>query len=80
MCDYKIKDYRKYRKLNSMEIRKIHEKGKITFEEKVSEWEKYNICAPDSNLRCSEFNNCHECLTEYASINKEYEKCKIKEL
>lgn len=62
--------------LNQEKIEKIHQKNKITAEEKVKEWEDYGLCAPadtsDTKERCKKFNNCHECLIEYASNQEEY--------
>lgn len=78
LCDNAIKRGRIDKVLPDFEINDIHERGNITFSEKVSEWEKNGVCAPASTLRCDKFKNCHECMTEYASIKNEYQKSKVK--
>ena len=57
----------------------IHSRGKLTPEDKVKEWESFDLCAPGSaidgtkKIRCSYFNyDCHECLLNYAYKNDEY--------
>ena len=68
----------KLKKLSEEEINSIHQRGNITAEEKVIEWEQTKTCAPGiKNDRCSKFNhNCHDCLIEYASNKKEYKSIK----
>ena len=77
LCDETIKKSKIYKTLSFEEVDEIHKRGNITFSEKVLEWEKYNICAPASKIRCNEFKNCHDCLTEYAADKNEYQKSKI---
>lgn len=65
--------------LTSEEIEAIHERGKITQEEKVEEWEKFDICAPGDGIgsasdRCRKFGyRCHDCLVDYSLANIEYD-------
>lgn len=74
-------EYRKSPKLPSLtqnQIKSIHNRGKITADEKVTEWERTGLCAAgdkrdQKKSRCEKFNhNCHECLIELASERKEY--------
>ena len=78
LCDYSIKKSRINKKLKMDEIDKIHERGNLTFSEKVEEWEKNNICAPALKKRCKEFKDCHECMIEYAAGKNEYSKAKLR--
>lgn len=65
-------------KYTQNQIRTIHNRGKITADEKVTEWERIGLCAAgekrdQKKTRCEKFNhNCHECLIELASDRKEY--------
>lgn len=74
ICDSIITRLKKPRIYTCKEIREIHAKGNITPWEKVVEWEQHEICAPASYDRCARFNNCHECLVNYASENYDYQK------
>lgn len=68
----------KLKTLSEEQIREIHSHGMITPEEKVREWESFDLCAPGDAIgsaanRCKKFkNNCHECLIDYASGKDEY--------
>jgi len=73
LCDYIITKYSPIRKYTTKEILEIHSRGNLTPWEKVEEWERLNICAPANYGRCYVFNNCKECLVNYASKNYEYE-------
>ena len=70
--------------LTQEEIDGIHSRGKITPLEKAEEWESFDLCAPGDAIgsakdRCHYFKyNCHECLLEYASRKKEYDKIDFK--
>ena len=72
------------RELSEEEIKAIHQKGKLTPLEIVENWESFDICAPGDAIgsvavRCSYFNNCHECLMQYAfSQSEEYEPIDFK--
>lgn len=69
-----------YAQYDSKKIEDIHNRGKLTPEDKVKEWEGFDLCAPGSNsgevqYRCQYFHaNCHDCLLEYASHQEEYRK------
>lgn len=68
----------KFKPLSQKEIEVIHRRGKITPEEKVTEWEKLGLCAPGDMIgsaawRCHKFKNCHECLTDYANTFDEWD-------
>lgn len=57
--------------LNKKEIEAIHTKGKLTSDEIVKEWEKLDLCVlgdkkEKTKKRCDRFEECHECLTDYA--------------
>lgn len=78
LCDHAIKIGRINKELSKEEIERIHKNGQITFKEKVEEWEKNNICAPSFDKRCNKFQNCHDCMTEYAAIKNNYSKSKVK--
>lgn len=82
LCDHTIKMYKMNRQLTQEEIDEIHSKGKITPLEKVEEWESFGLCAPGNAIssakdRCSVFGNCHDCLVEYASSYKEFDKTEL---
>ena len=68
----------KLKPLYEEQIREIHSRGMITPEEKVREWESFDLCAPGDAIgsaanRCKKFRyNCHECLIDYASGKDEY--------
>ena len=68
----------KLKPLSEEQIREIHSRGMITPEEKVREWESFDLCAPGDAVgsaanRCKKFGyNCHECLIDYASGKDEY--------
>ena len=68
----------KLKPLSEEQIREIHSRGMITPEEKVREWESFDLCAPGDAIgsaanRCKKFRyNCHECLIDYASGKDEY--------
>lgn len=59
-------------------IKEIHDRGNLTSEEIVKEWESIGLCAPGDNIgsakeRCEKFGyDCHMCLTDYASLKDEY--------
>lgn len=66
-----------FKPLTEEEIYDIHNKGKITPEEMVKEWEGFDLCAPgdaigSASWRCRKFNNCHDCLVDYANLHDEY--------
>lgn len=82
LCDHTIKTYKMNRQLTQEEIDEIHSKGKITPSEKVEEWESFGLCAPGNAIgsakdRCSVFANCHDCLVEFASSYKEFDKTEL---
>lgn len=61
-----------FKPLTQEQIDDIHSRGKITPEEKVKEWEGMDLCAPGDAIgsaawRCKKFQNCHDCLVDYAS-------------
>ncbi len=68
----------KQKPLTPEQIRDIHAKGKITPEEKATEWESLDLCVPGdimekAYLRCRKYDNCHECLMDYAAeLNSEF--------
>lgn len=68
----------KLKPLSEEQIREIYSRGMITPEEKVREWESFDLCAPGDAIgsaanRCKKFGyNCHECLIDYASGKDEY--------
>lgn len=67
-----------FKELTQEQIDEIHSRGKITPAEKVNEWEGLDLCAPGDAIgsaawRCKKFNNCHDCLVDYANDNDEYE-------
>ncbi len=66
-----------FKTLTKEEIDDIHNRGKITPEEMVREWEGMGLCAPSDNnrnasWRCKKFNNCRDCLVDYANEDDEY--------
>ena len=68
----------KLKHLSEEQIREIHSRGMITAEEKVRDWESFDLCAPGDAIgsaknRCKKFkHHCHECLIDYASEKDEY--------
>lgn len=80
LCDKVIKNYEQNLEITQAEEDEIHSRGKITAAEKVQEWESMDLCAPGDAIgsaadRCKKFkNNCHDCLLDYASKQKEYDK------
>lgn len=82
--DIKIEDkvLEKYPKPNFLEltqdeIDEIHSRGHITQQEKVAEWEGFDLCAPGDAIgsagwRCRKFRNCHDCLIDYSLAKREY--------
>lgn len=67
----------KFKKLTQEQIDEIHSRGRITPAEKVKEWEDFGLCAPGDDIgsaawRCKKFNNCHDCLVDYAKQRDEY--------
>lgn len=66
------------KKLTQKQIDDIHARGKITPAEQVEEWEDMSLCAPgddagSASWRCKKFfNNCHDCLVDYANEHDEY--------
>ena len=74
---------KKIKTLTKNQIDEIHKRGNITAEEKVKEWEDFGICAPGDAIgsasnRCEKFNNCHECLCDYAADCDEYKPLEFK--
>lgn len=72
-----------YEIFDQEKIDEIHSKGKITPMEKVAEYESHDLCAPGDAIgsasnRCRFFDDCHECLLEYASHNQEYDRIDFK--
>ena len=89
LCDHTIEKCAQTRLNNAIKeltqekIDEIHSRGKITMFEKVAEWESFDLCAPGDYIgsaayRCHTFNNCHECLLDYASSSIEYDKMDFK--
>lgn len=71
------------KQLTQEKIADIHSRNKITYREKVSEWEGMDLCvagdyASSAAYRCHTFNNCHECLLDLASHSLEYDKFEFK--
>ena len=72
-----------YEFFDQEKIDEIHAKGKITPMEKVAEYESLDLCAPGDAIgsasnRCRFFDNCHECLLEFASHDQEHSKMEFK--
>lgn len=68
-----------YDSITDEQIEEIHLHGKLTPLEKVEEWEESDLCVPGDAVgsvanRCHAFENCHECLMEYASHKLEHER------
>lgn len=66
-----------FKKLTQEQINDIHARGKITPAEQVKEWEGMDLCAPGDAIgsaawRCRKFENCHDCLVDYANQHDEY--------
>lgn len=67
-----------FKPLTDEQIKDIHDRGKITPEEMVREWEEMDLCAPGDAIgsatwRCKKFHyNCHDCLVDYANAHDEY--------
>lgn len=71
-----------YMSYTQEKIDDIHSRGKLTPEEKVEEWVSNELCAPGDGIgsagyRCCFFDNCNECLHEFASHQDEYEPFKF---
>lgn len=63
--------------LTKEEIISIHKKGYLTAKEIVQEWESFGLCAPcnskgPKNMKCNEYDNCHDCLVDFASQKDEW--------
>jgi len=85
ICDYTIGRYKSGKELTQSQVDEIHKRGKITAFEKVKEWEEFGLCVPGDAIgsaasRCQTFSSCHNCLTDYASKQKEYDKLELKTL
>ena len=91
LCDHTIdKSYEKHiqkyiEELTAEKIVDIHNRGKLTIFEKVEEWENIGLCAPGDAIgsasnRCRIFNNCHDCLMNFASNSIEHDPIKIEPL
>lgn len=85
ICDYTISRYKSGKELTQSQVDEIHERGKITAFEKAKEWEGLGLCAPGDAIdsaanRCHSFSSCHNCLTDYASKRKEYDKLELKQV
>lgn len=66
-----------FKPLTQEQIDDIHNRGKITPEEMVKEWNDMGLCAPgdaigSASWRCEKFKNCQDCLTDYANQHDEY--------
>lgn len=66
-----------FKKLTQEQIDDIHARGKITPAEQVKEWEGMDLCAPGDAIgsaawRCRKFENCYDCLVDYANQHDEY--------
>lgn len=71
------REKRQLKKITEKQIKDIHSRGKITPAEALEEWEKLDLCAPGDvisgdSARCKTFNNCHDCLVDYANKHDEY--------
>ena len=75
-CDYLITKYIPYRKYTPKDIQEIHERGHLTPWEAVDEWVDFGLCVPANSARCHVFNNCYECLVNYAGKDSEYPSIK----
>lgn len=69
-----LKDIRKNKILTKEEIDEIHKRGNVTIDEIVREWGSYDLCivGDATGKRCREFEDCHDCLTDYASYSLEH--------
>ena len=70
-------EHPKFKELTQEQIDDIHSRGMITPEEKVKEWEDLGVCPPGTAIgsaapRCKKFDNCHDCLVDYANNREEY--------
>lgn len=70
-------EHPKFKELTQEQIDDIHNRGMITPAEKVKEWESWDLCAPGDAIgsaawRCRKFDNCHDCLVDYANNKEEY--------
>lgn len=77
ISEYKRED-RKHRVLREEEIKEIHARGNLTPYEKAQEWAGFDLCPSGTAIgsvrnRCHEFNNCFECLYDYACEKEEHE-------
>lgn len=59
--------------LSDEEVEEIHNKGMITPEEMLNELNEMQFC-PFTNgcNRCSEFQNCNDCLIDYVNAKREW--------
>lgn len=69
--------------MSQEKIDEIHSRGKLIPDEKVKEWEAFDLCVPGDHIgsasnRCRTFKNCHECLTDYAYSKEEYDPINFK--
>ena len=89
LCDYTIEKCadnrlkKAVKELTKEKIDDIHSRGRITMFEQVAEWESFDLCAPGDAMgsgapRCHTFNNCHDCLLDFASSHIEYDKMDFK--
>lgn len=85
ICDHTINRYKQGKELTQSQVDEIHKRGKITPLEKVREWEGLGLCTPGDAIgsaanRCHSFSSCHNCLTDYAYKQKEYDKLELKQV
>lgn len=72
------------RPLTEEQIDEIHKRGNLTPEEKVQEWESFNLCVPgdyasSAAWRCKIFGwDCHKCLCDLAASKEEWEPMEFK--
>ena len=89
LCDHTIEKCadnrlkKAVKELTKEKIDDIHSRGKITMFEKVAEWESFDLCAPgdaigSAAMRCHTFDDCHDCLLNFASSNIEHDKMDFK--
>lgn len=69
-----LKDIRKNKVLTKEETDEIHKRENVTIGEIVREWEANDLCivGDTSGKRCHEFEDCHDCLIDYASYSLEH--------
>ena len=66
-----------FKELTEEQILSIHRRGYNTPKEQVDEWESLGLCAPcnskgSDNNRCHSFDNCHDCLVDFANQKDEW--------